>query len=124
MDGVLIIFPLRLVFIAVHINSFVTPFFSFFYALYNNNLDCHFCNVSVYFSRSTEEVIALFISIAFVVDAVKGTVKSKFLTYVADVSLLCSCSLFTPLFSHSHIAVAVASSCHITGILVVQNKSL
>lgn len=28
-------------------------------------------------SRSTEEVIALFISIAFVVDAVKGTVKSK-----------------------------------------------
>lgn len=28
-------------------------------------------------SRSTEEVIALFISIAFVVDAVKGTIKSK-----------------------------------------------
>lgn len=27
--------------------------------------------------RSTEEVIALFISIAFVGDAVKGTVKSK-----------------------------------------------
>lgn len=27
--------------------------------------------------RSTEEVIALFISIAFVVDALKGTVKSK-----------------------------------------------
>ncbi|MED6236844.1 hypothetical protein ATANTOWER_015077, partial [Ataeniobius toweri] len=27
------------------------------------------------FKRSTEEVIALFISIAFVVDAVKGTVK-------------------------------------------------
>lgn len=38
------------------------------------------------FSRSTEEVIALFISIAFVVDAVKGTVKSKtrvsFLVYI------------------------------------------
>lgn len=31
----------------------------------------------LFFSRSTEEVIALFISIAFVGDAVKGTVKSK-----------------------------------------------
>uniref|UniRef100_A0A665VB24 Bicarbonate transporter-like transmembrane domain-containing protein n=1 Tax=Echeneis naucrates TaxID=173247 RepID=A0A665VB24_ECHNA len=31
--------------------------------------------LSLWFSRSTEEVIALFISIAFVVDAVKGTVK-------------------------------------------------
>uniref|UniRef100_A0A8C9ZXX8 Solute carrier family 4 member 11 n=1 Tax=Sander lucioperca TaxID=283035 RepID=A0A8C9ZXX8_SANLU len=33
------------------------------------------------FKRSTEEVIALFISIAFVVDAVKGTVKSKYLFF-------------------------------------------
>lgn len=40
------------------------------------------------FSRSTEEVIALFISIAFVVDAVKGTVKSKFLTHMADVFVI------------------------------------
>uniref|UniRef100_A0A4W6BWW2 Solute carrier family 4 member 11 n=1 Tax=Lates calcarifer TaxID=8187 RepID=A0A4W6BWW2_LATCA len=45
------------------------------------------------FKRSTEEVIALFISIAFVVDAVKGTVKSKFLTHMADVCLLCSYTL-------------------------------
>uniref|UniRef100_A0AAQ5ZGY3 Bicarbonate transporter-like transmembrane domain-containing protein n=1 Tax=Amphiprion ocellaris TaxID=80972 RepID=A0AAQ5ZGY3_AMPOC len=37
------------------------------------------------FKRSTEEVIALFISIAFVVDAVKGTVKSK--TRMTDMSL-------------------------------------
>lgn len=54
-----------------------------------------------YLSRSTEEVIALFISIAFVVDAVKGTVKSK------------------TLFSRSHIGSPEALSCHITGILVV-----
>lgn len=51
-----------------------------------DQLDGHVCRLSV-FSRSTEEVIALFISIAFVVDAVKGTVKSKtrasFLYYVA-----------------------------------------
>uniref|UniRef100_A0A8C1G696 Solute carrier family 4 member 11 n=1 Tax=Cyprinus carpio TaxID=7962 RepID=A0A8C1G696_CYPCA len=38
-------------------------------------------NVSLFmklFKRSTEEVIALFISIAFVGDALKGTIKSKF----------------------------------------------
>lgn len=43
---------------------------------------CHGCAhalswIVLLFSRSTEEVIALFISIAFVGDAVKGTVKSK-----------------------------------------------
>lgn len=41
------------------------------------------------FLRSTEEVIALFISIAFVVDAVKGTVKSKLLLgpYATELSV-------------------------------------
>uniref|UniRef100_A0A8C4ICP8 Solute carrier family 4 member 11 n=1 Tax=Dicentrarchus labrax TaxID=13489 RepID=A0A8C4ICP8_DICLA len=57
------------------------------------------------FKRSTEEVIALFISIAFVVDAVKGTVKSKFLTHMADVSFLCSYSSFTSL---SEVAAGLA----------------
>uniref|UniRef100_A0A8C4IBN4 Solute carrier family 4 member 11 n=1 Tax=Dicentrarchus labrax TaxID=13489 RepID=A0A8C4IBN4_DICLA len=66
------------------------------------------------FKRSTEEVIALFISIAFVVDAVKGTVKSKFLTHMADVSFLCSYSSFTSLFPQSHIAFIEAFSCHST----------
>uniref|UniRef100_A0A671XWK2 Solute carrier family 4 member 11 n=1 Tax=Sparus aurata TaxID=8175 RepID=A0A671XWK2_SPAAU len=47
------------------------------------------------FKRSTEEVIALFISIAFVVDAVKGTVKSKLLTHAADVSFLVYVTVFT-----------------------------
>lgn len=41
-----------------------------------NNLDFPVISCSC---RSTEEVIALFISIAFVVDAVKGTVKSEYL---------------------------------------------
>lgn len=75
--------------------------------------------IFLWFSRSTEEVIALFISIAFVVDAVKGTVKSKFLTHMADVCLLCSYSstwgLFTSLFSQGHVAFAVASSRYIAG---------
>lgn len=82
----------------------------------------------LWFSRSTEEVIALFISIAFVVDAVKGTVKSKFLTHMTDVSLLCShgsaCGLFTSLFSKGHIAFTVVSSRYMTGSLAVRTKCL
>ena len=66
----------------------------FLCALDCNNLDCHVCLVSV-LSRSTEEVIALFISIAFVVDAVKGTVKSKLLTHAADVPFLVYVTIFT-----------------------------
>lgn len=34
--------------------------------------------------RSTEEIIALFISITFMLDAVKGTVKSGYLARVAN----------------------------------------
>lgn len=45
--------------------------------------------------RSTEEVIALFISIAFVVDAVKGTVKSKFMTHTRNILFFSFCELFT-----------------------------
>uniref|UniRef100_A0A8C6WET7 Solute carrier family 4 member 11 n=1 Tax=Neogobius melanostomus TaxID=47308 RepID=A0A8C6WET7_9GOBI len=60
------------------------------------------------FKRSTEEVIALFISIAFVGDAVKGTVKSeqikKILTTLNDSILHQDCTtskLIMSSFSHS-----------------------
>lgn len=58
--------------------------------------------------RSTEEVIALFISIAFVVDAVKGTVKSKFMTHTRNIFFFCE--LFTRCFS----VVKIKSSSRLT----------
>lgn len=60
--------------------------------------------------RSTEEVIALFISIAFVVDAVKGTVKSKFMTHTRNIFFFSFCELFMRCLS----VVKIKSSSRLT----------
>uniref|UniRef100_A0A667Z431 Solute carrier family 4 member 11 n=1 Tax=Myripristis murdjan TaxID=586833 RepID=A0A667Z431_9TELE len=86
------------------------------------------------FKRSTEEVIALFISIAFVVDAVKGTAKSKWpsgpethVTEAVGASLFYSYSFLCLMggkisITHLHCPCLVYSNC--IPLLFVSPRSL